>query len=175
MFCMTPGFVIETDRLLLRPLTTADLDEVVELHAMPEVKRTMGAFDRPAALARLERNELEWDERGHGLVAILERASGRFLGRSGLKYWPQFDETEVGWVLRTDVWGHGFATEAGQACLDWGFRDLDVPYLTAMIVADNRRSIAVAGRLGMQLLRSDSLMELPVVVYAIQRPEESKP
>ena len=133
---------IETDRLLLRPLTTADLDEVVELHAMPEVKRTMGgAFDRPAALARLERNELEWDERGHGLVAILERASGRFLGRSGLKYWPQFDETEVGWVLRADVWGHGFATEAGRACIDWGFRDLEVPYLTAMIVPDNERSI----------------------------------
>src|SRR5689334_3186379 len=167
--------VIETDRLVLRPLAVADLDEVVGMHAMPEVKRTMGAFDRAAALARLERNEREWDERGHGLVAILEQASGRFLGRSGLKYWPQFDETEVGWVLRTDVWGHGFATEAGQACLDWGFRDLDVPYLTAMIVADNHRSIAVAGRLGMQPLRSDSLMELPVVVYAIQRPEESKP
>jgi RimJ/RimL family protein N-acetyltransferase len=166
--------MIETDRLLLRPLTTADLDEVVELHAMPEVERTMGAFDRPAALARLERNEHEWDERGHGLVAILERASGRFLGRSGLKYWPQFDETEVGWVLRTDVWGRGFATEAGQACLDWGFRDLDVPYLTAMIVADNHRSIGVARRLGMHPLRSDWLMELPVVVYAIERAAASR-
>lgn len=160
---------IETDRLLLRPLTTSDLDEVVEMHAMPEVKRTMGAFDRRAAQARLKRNELEWNERGHGLVAIIERASGRFLGRSGLKYWPQFDETEVGWVLRADVWGQGFATEAGQACLDWGFRDLTVPYLTAMIVADNHRSIGVAERLGMEPLRSDSLMDLPVVVYAISR------
>lgn len=165
--------LIETDRLVLRPLTTADLDEVVELHAMPEVKRTMGAFDRSSARARLERNELEWHERGHGLVAILERASGRFLGRSGLKYWPQFDETEVGWVLRADAWGHGFATEAGQACLDWGFRDLNVPYLTAMIVADNYRSIAVARRLGMEPLRSDSLMDLPVVVYAIARDDTS--
>lgn len=165
--------LIDTDRLLLRPLTTADLDEVVELHAMPEVMRTMGAFDRSAALSRLERNELEWDERGHGLVAILERSSGRFLGRSGLKYWPQFDETEVGWVLRTDAWGQGFATEAGRACLDWGFRDLTVPYLTAMIVADNERSIRVARRLGMEPIRSDSLMDLPVVVYAIQRPGQS--
>jgi RimJ/RimL family protein N-acetyltransferase len=165
--------LIETDRLVLRPLTTADLDEVVELHAMPEVKRTMGAFDRSSTRARLEHNELEWDERGHGLVAILERASGRFLGRSGLKYWPQFDETEVGWVLRVDAWGHGFATEAGRACLDWGFRDLTVPYLTAMIVADNHRSIAVARRLGMAPLRSDSLMDLPVVVYAIARGDAS--
>lgn len=166
---------IETDRLLLRPLTTADLDELVELHGMPEVMRTMGAYERSAALARLERNEQEWEERGHGLVAILERTTGRFLGRSGLKYWPQFDETEVGWVLRPDAWGQGFATEAGRACLNWGFRDLTVPYITAMIVSDNHRSIRVAERLGMEPFRSDSLWELPVVVYALERPRPTDP
>jgi RimJ/RimL family protein N-acetyltransferase len=163
---------IETDRLLMRPLTTADLDEFVELHAMPEVQRTMkGAFDRSTALVRLERNEQEWAERGYGLVAIIERGSGRFLGRSGLKYWPQFDETEVGWVLRTDAWGQGFATEAGRACLDWGFRALEVPYITAMILSDNHRSIGVATRLGMLPIRSDLLIDLPVDVYAIERSE----
>jgi len=67
--------LIETDRLLLRPLTTADLDEVIEMHAMPDVIRTMGTYDRLAAAARLERNECEWAERGHGLVAIIERAT----------------------------------------------------------------------------------------------------
>ncbi len=161
--------LIETERLLLRPLTMADLDDLVEMHAMPEVARWMGAWDRVAAMARLERNELEWEERRHGLVAIRERASGRFLGRSGLKYWPQFDETEVGWVLRSDAWGHGFAGEAGRACIDWGFRELEVPYLTAMIVPDNERSIHVATRLGMRPIRSDFLMELPVIVHAIER------
>lgn len=166
---------IETDRLLLRPLTTADLDELVELHGMPEVIQTMGAYERSAALERLERNEHEWEERGHGLVAILERSSGRFVGRSGLKYWPQFDEVEVGWVLRPDAWGRGFATEAGQACLDWGFRDLELPYITAMIVTENHRSIRVAERLGMKPLRSDSLWELPVVVYSIEPSRGSGP
>jgi RimJ/RimL family protein N-acetyltransferase len=78
-------------------------------------------------------------------------------------------------VLRPDVWGEGFATEAGRACLDWGFRDLGLPYVTAMILLDNQRSIRVAERLGMTPLRSDSLMELPVVVYAIERPEGSEP
>lgn len=139
------------------------------MHAMPEITLTMGPFDRDAAAARLERNEREWRERGHGLVAINERSTGRFLGRSGLKYWPQFDETEVGWVLRADAWGHGFATEAGRACVDWGFRTFGLPYLTAMIVPENARSIAVATRLGMQPVRDDHLMDLPVVVYAIER------
>jgi RimJ/RimL family protein N-acetyltransferase len=164
--------VIETDRLLLRPLTATDLDEVDALHAAPDVMRTMGTFERPHALARLERNEREWQERGHGLMAIIERATSRFLGRSGLKYWPQFDETEVGWVLHPHVWGHGFATEAGRACLEWGFGKLEVPYLTAMIRPDNDRSIRVAERLGMCPLRNDALFDIPVVVYSVERPPE---
>ena len=77
--------LIETDRLLLRPLAMADLDELVELNGMPEVVRTMGASDPSKARARLELTEREWHERGHGLMAIVERATGRFLGRSGLK------------------------------------------------------------------------------------------
>jgi RimJ/RimL family protein N-acetyltransferase len=162
--------LIETSRLLLRPLTIGDLDAMVELHAPAEVVRTMGSYDLAKARSRLEANERAWDERGYGLMAIVERASGRFLGRSGLKYWPQFDETEVGWVLRPDVWGHGFATEAGRACVDWAFQELPVPYLTAMILADNARSIQVAERLGMRLLRSDLLIDLPVVVYSLDRP-----
>ena len=166
---------IETDRLLLRPLTIADLDEFLALHSAPEVVRTMGPCDRSTAVERLNNYEIEWQERGYGLVALVERATGRFVGRSGLKYWPQFDETEVGWVLHPDCWGRGFATEAARACLDWGFRDLDVAYITAMIVPDNARSLRVAQRLGMTPLRSDHLSDLPVLVHSINRPRRDGP
>jgi RimJ/RimL family protein N-acetyltransferase len=161
--------LIETERLVLRPLVMADLDEVVEMHAAPEIVSAMGTFGRARAAARLESNEREWRDRGHGLMAIIERATGRFVGRSGLKYWPQFDETEVGWVLRTDAWGHGFATEAARACLVWGFGTFAFPYVTAMIQPGNRRSLRVAERLGMRPGRSDVLLHIPVVVYSIDR------
>jgi len=159
--------LIETDRLLLRPLTVADLDEVDALNAMPEVVQTMGSVERPEALVRLEANEQAWRDRGYGLMAVTERATGRFLGRSGLKYWPQFEETEVGWVLRRESWGRGFATEAGRACIDWGFAGLELPYLTAMIRPANVRSIRVAERLGMSRRRADVLFGTPVVVYRL--------
>jgi RimJ/RimL family protein N-acetyltransferase len=165
--------LIETDRLLLRPLTVADLDEIDALNAAPDVVSTMGVVGRATARERLERNEREWRDRGYGLMAVTDRATGRFLGRSGLKYWPQFNETEVGWVLHPDSWGHGFATEAGRACLDWGFRTLDVPYLIAMIRHDNHRSIRVAERLSMRPLRADLLLGIPVVVYGIDRAESA--
>jgi RimJ/RimL family protein N-acetyltransferase len=163
--------MIDTDRLLLRQMTTEDVDELVAIHAEPEVARFMGAFDRVKVSEWLEQNQRDWSEHGYGRLAMVDRATGRLLGRTGLKYWPQFRETEVGWVLRPDAWGHGFATEAALACAEWGFENLDLPYITAMIRPDNRRSIHVAERLDMSPLREDILLEEPVVVYSISREE----
>jgi RimJ/RimL family protein N-acetyltransferase len=161
--------LIETDRLLLRAPASDDLDEFAALHRDPEVTRFVHALDRAQAAERLRANAREWDERGCGFWAVVERARGRFLGRVGFKYWPQFTETELGWVLRRDAWGCGYATEAGRACLDWGFAALPVAYFTAMINADNARSTAVARRLGFRVLREDSLLGDPVIVHAIAR------
>lgn len=165
---------VETERLLLRPLTIADIDEFVALHDDPEVTRFTRRLERPEAEERLRRIEREWLERDHGIFAVLDRAGGRFLGRAGLKYWPQFDETEVGWVLRRDAWGRGYATEAARACIDWAFSSLDLPYLTAMIHPENDASIRVAHRLGMAYLRSDALFGEPVVVFSLSREDWSR-
>jgi RimJ/RimL family protein N-acetyltransferase len=158
-----------TERLRLRPLGAGDVDDLVALHAEPEVERFMGPLGREQAIARLELAEREWNEREHGLMAILDREDGRFIGRAGLKYWPHFDEIEVGWVLHPDSWGNGYATEAGSACLSWGFRDFAVDYITAMIQPENARSLAVASRLGLQPLRADHLGEIEVIVNAVRR------
>lgn len=161
--------LIETERLLLRPMELGDLDEFVALHADPEVTEFIRPLDRAAAEQRLRRDEVEWRERGHGLLAMLDRESDAFLGRCGLKHWPQFGETELGWALRRDAWGHGYATEAARACLEWGFAELDVPYLTAMVNPDNIRSIRVTERLSMAPMRDDVLLGDPVVVYGLNR------
>jgi RimJ/RimL family protein N-acetyltransferase len=161
--------VLNTERLLLRPLGVADIDEFVEMHDHPEVARFIPRLERPAAIERLRYAEVEWSQRGYGIFAVLDRVTGRFLGRAGLKYWRQFDETELGWVLRRDAWGHGYATEAARACLTWGFSVLTVPYLTAMIHPENSASIGVARRLNMTPLRDDVLLGSEVVVYAIAR------
>jgi len=161
--------LIETERLWLRPMRIGDLDDFAALHADPEVTGFIRPLDRTEAEERLRRDEVEWRERGHGLLAMLDRESGAFLGRCGLKHWPQFGETELGWVLRRDAWGHGYATEAARACAEWGFAELDVPYLTAMVDPDNARSIRVAERLGMAPMRDDVLLGDPVVVYGLDR------
>lgn len=162
--------LIETTRLRLRPVEPGDLDEFVALHADPEVTQFIHPFDRAAAEERLRKDEDEWQRRGHGLLAVLNRQSGAFLGRCGLKHWPQFDETELGWALRRDAWGRGYATEAARACIEWGFAELEAPYLTAMINPGNLRSARVAERLGMAPLREDVLLGDPVIVFGLDRP-----
>jgi RimJ/RimL family protein N-acetyltransferase len=161
--------MLETQRLLLRPFEPGDLDAFVELHSDPEVTRFVNSLDRAEAEDRLDRDRREWSQRGYGLLAVIDLQSGAFLGRSGLKHWPQFEETEVGWVLRKDAWGVGYATEAARASIEWAFSEFELPYLTAMIDAGNTRSVRVAKRLGFTPLRDDVLLGDPVVVHSLRK------
>jgi RimJ/RimL family protein N-acetyltransferase len=158
---------IETERLLLRPLTIDDLDELIALHAEPALQRFMGPFDRARLTEWVSLVERDWAQHGYGRAVVLDRVTGRFLGRAGLKRWLELDETDIGWILHPDNWGRGLATEAARALARWGFENLDVPYLIAMIRADNQRSLAVAERLGMTLLREGPPLEEDV--YSVSR------
>jgi len=173
---------LETDRLALTPMTMDDVDAYLGLHSDPDVIAFLGEMDRALAVARLEKDERQWETFGYGLFKLTARDDGRFLGRVGLRYWPQFDETEVGWTLRREEWGHGFATEGADAIATWGFREHQVPYLTSNIEPRNKRSIAVAQRLGMTRLRDDVLDGIPAiggglvngircVIWAVRREE----
>jgi RimJ/RimL family protein N-acetyltransferase len=160
---------IETERMRMRPASAEDVEDLVALHEDPLVREFFGVPTRAEIEEWVGRAEDEWAERGHGRMTLLDLGSTTFLGRSGLKWWPEFGEVEVGWVLASGARGRGLATEAGRACVEWGFRDLDLAYVTAMIAPDNDASIAVARRLGMTPLREDVLHEVPVVVYAVRR------
>jgi RimJ/RimL family protein N-acetyltransferase len=162
-------FSLETERLRLRAVEAGDVEELVGLHDDPLVARYLGVRDRDWYEWRIGVSEEEWTERGHGFVVVLDAESGRFLGRTGLRYWPQFGETELGWVLRPEARGRGIATEAARAVLGWGFERFDFPYVTAMIHPRNEASVAVAERLEMSPLRSDELLGDPVVVYSVTR------
>lgn len=130
---MTPTLPADTERLRFRPMGMEDVDELLVLHEDPLVARFMGTHDRAWFERYIGIVAEEWAERGHGRVAVVERESGRFVGRSGLKHWPQFDETEVGWALHADARGKGYATEAGAASVRWGFEQLGLPFVTANI------------------------------------------
>ncbi|MFD7030082.1 GNAT family N-acetyltransferase [Streptomyces sp. NPDC059917] len=166
--------MITTDRLRLRPLTEADTDWWVRLHADDEVNRFVGGYHREQAAARLGAIQDQWTRRGHGLCAVELRGTGEAIGRSGLNWWEEFDETEIGWTFARDHWGNGYATEAARAVLAWGFGPLGLQRITAMIHHGNTASTAVARRLGFTPLREDTVLGRPCTVHALDREEHAR-
>ena len=163
--------LIATERLTLRRLSEADADGLVELFNDPEVQRFLAVelpYPRQRALERIHADAHEWDALGHRVLAIEDPATGRFAGRVLLYDWPQFGETEIGWTLLPGARGKGYATEAARAFAEWGFANLNVPYLISLIDPGNEASRRVAERLGMNVLRRELLAGEPHDVYALR-------
>ncbi len=146
---------LRTERLLLRRWRAGDRAPFAALNADAEVMRhfprtmTREASDRLAGLI-----EADLERQGWGLWALEERATGRFLGFTGLAR-AAFDApftpaVEIGWRLSRDAWGNGFATEAARAATEFAFRGLGLDELVAYTAEANARSRAVMGRLGMR-------------------------
>jgi len=122
-------------------------------------------------------------ERVHCFWAVERKEDGAFLGFCGLKICtdpcPVEGDVEIGWRLRRDAWGHGYAREAAEASLAWGWAKLEAPRIMAMTATSNRRSRGVMERPGMtrrrdldfdhpRLAAGDPLRRH--VVYIIDRP-----
>ena len=152
-----PPYLLETERLQLVPLDATMADELAAIYADPEVARYIGgdALDAEGTRAQVERFEGIWRERGYGQSAMLERDTGRMIGRAGLHPWPGWGELELGYALARDRWGSGLAREACVVWLDWAFAHLPVDHLIAVIQPANAASVTLAERLGFGFDRDD--------------------
>ncbi len=163
---------LETERLIMRMWRESDFDEYAELCADPEVMRFLGGkvFDRTEAWRQMASMIGHWYLRGYGIWAVEEKESGRLAGRIGCinpEGWPGF---EVGWTLRREFWGKGYATEAARRALEYGFNELDRAHIISLIHPENRASIRVAERLGETLEGNARVFDTDVLVYGIDRP-----
>jgi len=175
---------IHTERLVLRRWQDRDLEPWAAMNADPEVRRHLGdVLTREQSDASVARFLTEFDERGYGWWAVEERTTGAFLGFAGLDLVdPElpFAGVEVGWRLARAAWGHGYATEAGRAALDFGFGTVGLAEIVAVTTADNLRSRAVMERLGMTRDPADDFDDPTVpdgplkrnVLYRIGAPRE---
>lgn len=167
------SLVLETDRLRLVPLGTGWAAELAEVYADPEVARYIGG-DRLGAEGT--RNQVAlfeqvWRERGYGQSAVIEKASGRMIGRAGLHYWPNWDEMELGYVLARAWQGKGLAREAAQAWVRYTFERLPWDHLIAVIHPANAASITLAERLGFVFDRRDRTpRDVDVSIYRLDAP-----
>lgn len=144
---------LRTERLLLRDWRESDLAPWAAMNADPEVREHFpGVLTREQSDASVAGFQADLDRRGWGWWALEVRSTGRFIGFAGLDPVEEdmpFSGVEAGWRLARAAWGHGYATEAGRAVVDFGFERLRLPEILAVTMAGNVRSQAVMRRLGM--------------------------
>jgi len=149
---MEEHFELLSDRLILRPHEDLDALFMVSLNSDPEVTRytSNGPFEElEPALTLIHELRRQFRERRMGRFIVLHRATGEPLGWCGLK--PiEADPlaADLGYRFLRRWWGQGFATEAAQACVRYGFEELRLRTLTAEVEEGNERSIRVLEKLG---------------------------
>src|SRR6188768_2340194 len=143
------GQTLETERLILRPPREEDLGGWAELMGDEEASRFIGGpLARPAAWRGMATMAGSWTLKGFGMFSVIEKASGRWLGRVGPWQPEGWPGTEVGWSLVRRAWGQGYAYESAEAAIDWAFDALGWTEVVHVIASDNTRSQALAARLG---------------------------
>lgn len=165
----------ETERLLCRPLNLDDMlawgeflaDERSTEHFPAEVKGS----NPLRALHWVEKQIRRYRDQQGGLMALIEKESGQFVGQAGLiiQIVDGVDELEVGYSLLSRFSGKGYATEAAIAFKNLGFAISDAPSIVSNIAVANTESQRVALRNGMIKSRQTKWRDLDIFVYRILR------
>ena len=141
--------LLETPRLLLRPTRREDFDPWAAFMADTESARFIGgAQSRSVAWRGFLTMAGAWHIQGFAMFSVIEKASGRWVGRVGPWQPEGWPGTEVGWGIVRDRCGLGYATEAATATIDWAFAALDWTEVIHTIDVDNVASQVVARKLG---------------------------
>ena len=143
--------VIETERLILRPLTTADAEDAFEWQSDPEVNRYMVY----PLYTDIEKTR-EWiaglgpdvNEFGFEL-----KSTGKVIGAGGIKYIRDENAWELGYNLNHAYWGRGYATEASRALIRWAYENENARDFTACHATANAASGNVIRKCGFELVR----------------------
>ncbi len=153
---MEQGVVLETSRLLLREVVPQDADALAAVLGDPVTMQYYPApFDRAEIDQWIRRNRTRYVDSGFGLWAMLLKHSGELIGDCGC-YVREVDgqfEFEMGWHVRRDLWGRGYATEAAQHCIDYGIARLGAERIIALVRPQNKSSCRVAEKIGMRCER----------------------
>ncbi|MER9559200.1 GNAT family N-acetyltransferase [Mesorhizobium sp. M0323] len=145
---------LRTQRLLLREWKDEDVEPIVRMVSDPRVGKYLSNIgDRAAIEVWINRERERFKRLGYGLLAIERLDTSGFVGFCGLinvDYQAHFTPAvEISWRLDPDYWGHGYATEAAAAVLDFGFENLKLDQIVANAAVGNVASQRVMERIGM--------------------------
>jgi RimJ/RimL family protein N-acetyltransferase len=168
--------VLETERLILRGHRLEDFEHTAALWSNPQVTLHIGGrpFSREESWSRLLRYVGHWTLLGYGFWAVAEKSSGQFVGEAGLADFqrdidlpadvpPLASQPEIGWVLKVEHHGKGYATEAARAITQWADRTFPGGRTACIINTDNFASRRVAEKCGYRLIVETRYKDCPIL------------
>jgi RimJ/RimL family protein N-acetyltransferase len=145
---------LTTERLTLRPFIADDAFDVERLAGMREIADTTLNIPHPyphgGAAEWILTHGPAWNERSNATFAIVDNATGRLAGAISLMIKPEHRRAELGYWIALNCWNRGYATEASQRLIDFGFEILGLHRIEARHFVRNRASGRVMQKLGMQ-------------------------
>lgn len=143
----------ETARLIQQAMTIDDASAFFALNSHPLVMRYTG---EPSLKSEDEARQAisrypDFETVGYGRWGCILKETKALIGFCGLKYLPELDEVDLGFRFLPEYWGRGLATEAGRACIAFGFDVLGLERIIGLVLADNAASIRVLEKVGMRL------------------------
>ena len=159
--------------ITLRPLQPEDADVLYCIYQSEGVLRFF-PNPIPPPLEKVQRfihaQRAHWETHGYGNWGVLLDGSDELIGWAGLQYLPELDETEVGFLLDRAFWGKGYATEAAQASIKFGFDRFELDHIIALVHPDNLASWRVIEKCGMTYIETLSLWGIELNRFRVDHP-----
>jgi RimJ/RimL family protein N-acetyltransferase/8-oxo-dGTP pyrophosphatase MutT (NUDIX family) len=163
------NLVIETERMILRPITYLDLEPLAEMMAHPEVMEY--SLKGPISIEEVKirvigRNIISFEESDIGIYACFRRGTDEFLGFAGAFYHEVDGEKmpEIGYRFHRYEWGKGYATEAASAIYRL-MNKKGIERIISIIDPANQRSIRVAEKMGAMIWKRTNFHGNEVDIY----------
>ena len=165
--------VLNSARLRFEPMQEAHYDGLRQLNSDPLVMRFISGQpetpdDTHAVIARVK---ARWEALGYAWWSLIERDSGELIGAGCIQHLEHntANPHEIGWRLRPDRWGQGYAIEAAERMARFAFDDLGVLLLCAICDPANAASRRVMEKLGMAYRGVETWHGTSVTAYGIDR------
>lgn len=146
-----PYTVLETERCLVREITTEDVPRLYEIYADPSITRYIEAlYADEAAESAYVRGYIDniYGFYGYGMWIVINKENGQIIGRAGIE--PKGDFAELGYIVAKEYQNQGYATEVCRAILLYAADCLRLPEVCARIQKDNAASLKVCEKLHFQ-------------------------
>ena len=170
--------LFETPRLVIRQLQPDDVDDMFTLYGDPEVVRWVDdgqPLSRELCAQWIEVSYNNYRTKGFGASAVIERATGVFIGCCGIVYAPGSSLPEIIYAFLPTHWGQGFASEVVPAMLYYGFTACHLPTIYATIFPENQASARVLIKAGMSWLRNEIEADGTVIAVYVRHALKQRP